>query len=147
MQEICPECGAAWSAQDNCVERFGRFMGLEMTDPQYGAVHHLTVPAYMLQHPSQLSLRGWEEERNLLRQFLLEGVTPQQVRARGRQYDSGVRTWSLRKGPRLELPTGFRWTSTIMSVDESSPEQYSQDIQRWARHVLDQALAIRTENE
>jgi hypothetical protein len=117
-------------------------MGLEMSDPGYGAVHHLTVAAYMLQHPSQLSLRGWQEERELLRQFLLEGITPAQVRVRGREYDSGRRTWSLRTGPRLELPQGFSWTSNIMSVDESSPERYRQDIERWARSVLEDALKV-----
>ena len=32
---------------------------LEYVDPAYGAVHHLTVAAYMLQHSSQLSREGW----------------------------------------------------------------------------------------
>jgi hypothetical protein len=145
MAEVCPECGAPRTLEEDCFERFGHYMGLEMTDPGYGAVHYLTVPAYMLQHPSQLSLRGWQEERELLRQFLREGVTPKMARARGRAYDSGVRDWSLKKGPRLELPEGFRWASTILDVDESTPEQYRQAIERWARSVLEQALAIHVE--
>jgi hypothetical protein len=121
-------------------------MALEMTSPDYSVVHHLTVAAYMLQHPSKLSLRGWQEERDLLKQFVMEGVTPKMVRARrGGEYDSGKRTWSLRKGLRLELPQGFRWASTIMGVDEATPVQYRQDIERWARSVLEQALAIHVE--
>jgi len=142
MPDTCSECGAAWTKEDNCTERFHRFMALEMTDPGYGVVHHLTVAAYMLQHPSKLSLRGWREERDLLKQFLLEGVTPKMVRARRRDYDRGRRDWSLKKGPRLELPQGFSWTSSIMSVDESTSEQYRQDVQRWANSVVEDALKI-----
>ena len=69
----CPECGAA----DNlCQSRFDEFLVLEFTDPGYGAVHHLTVTAYMLQHSSKLTREGWLHERELLREFLVENKPP-----------------------------------------------------------------------
>jgi len=139
----CQECGAPWATEDNCTERFHRFMALEMTNAAYGAVHHLTVAAYMLQHPNQLSQRGWQEERDLLKQFVIDGVSPAEIRTRRRgDYDSGNRTLSLSKGPRLRLPPGFTWTLTILSVDDSTPEQYCQDIARWAWQVHEDASKI-----
>lgn len=50
MPDTCQECGALCTVENNCVERFQRYMALEMTDAAYGEVHHLTVAAYMLQH-------------------------------------------------------------------------------------------------
>jgi hypothetical protein len=118
-------------------------MALEMTSPDYSVVHHLTVAAYMLQHPSKLSLLGWQEMRNLLQKFVQDGIRPADVRTRNRKdLDSGNRTWSLSKGPRLQLPPSFTWTLTILSVDDSDSEQYSQDINRWARQVLEDAARV-----
>src|SRR6185369_4158225 len=63
----CPECGAA-----ECEARYHDFLVKEFEDPGYGAVHHLTVATYMLQHSSALTKEGWLFERNLLREFLIE---------------------------------------------------------------------------
>lgn len=143
MPDRCPECGAPWTAEDNCTTRFHHFMALEMTNADYGVVHHLTVAAYMLQHPSQLSQRGWLEERALLKQFLVDGLSPAAVRAQHRhELDSGKRDWSLKKIPCLELPPTFSWALTILSVDDSTPERYRRDIEIWARQVLQDASAI-----
>jgi hypothetical protein len=140
----CPECGAPVTEKYSCTEHFHRFLILEFSDPEYGAVHHLTVAAYMLQHPSRLSRRGWQEMRDLLSRFLDEGITPQAMPADLRaEVDSGQRTWSLVKGPRTELPEGFTWTLTILSVDESGAAQYRLGIERWARQALDDAKTIR----
>src|SRR5919108_6330760 len=69
----CPECGAPNSA---CETRFHEFLIKEFENPSYGAVHHLTVTAYMLQHSSKLSREGWLHERDLLREFLVEKKPP-----------------------------------------------------------------------
>lgn len=62
----------------NCEERFHRYLALEYMDGRYGAVHYLTVPAYKLQHPDQLSREGWQAMRATLEAFLVEGRSPQQ---------------------------------------------------------------------
>ena len=51
----CPECGAP---ETLCKTRYDKFLMLEFTDAGYGAVHHLTVAAYVLQHFSQLTRGG-----------------------------------------------------------------------------------------
>ena len=143
MQSACPECGAPETADDNCTDRFYRFLAIEMNDPEYGAVHHLTVVAYMLQHPSRLSSRGWQAMWDVLSQALDQELSPQALRARMREEAANQRrTWSLVKGPRLRVPPGFTWTSTILSVDDSTPAQYRRDIERWARQALADAAAL-----
>ena len=65
----CPECGAP---ENLCQARFDEFLVLEFTDAGYGAVHHLTVAAFMVQHSSKMTPEGWRYERDLLREFLVE---------------------------------------------------------------------------
>lgn len=97
----------------------------------------------MLQHPSQLSENGWRAMREQLHQFLDEGLDPAEARARTRKSaDNRDRTWSFKKGPRLQLPAGFAWTQTIMNVDETFATQYCRDIEQWARCVLADAASV-----
>jgi hypothetical protein len=143
MTSQCPECGAASTPYDNCTDRFHRFLALEMTDPEFGTVHHLTVLAYMLQHPSQLSLQGWQEMRRLLTEFLDTAITPENMRTLIRKdFRIQKRTWSLSKGPKLQIPKGFSWKRTILSVDETTGERYRGDIEEWARQVSLDAAAL-----
>jgi hypothetical protein len=141
MNTHCPECGTPWTSEEGCTQRFHHFLALEMTDPEYGTVHHLTVAAYLLQHPGQLSRPGWLAMRDLLKEFLSdENFTPSQARAGNRRaVDSQNRSWSFTRGERLVLPAGFTWSRTILSVDSTTPVQYRQDIEVWARSVLDDA--------
>lgn len=143
MTSQCAECGASWAPLDNCTERFHHFLALEFTYPDYGAVHHLTVATYMLQHPGQLALKGWQTMRELLRQFLEDDVSPETVRARRRKdVDSQYRSWSFIKGPRLQLPPRFAWSQTILSVDDTTAAEYCQGIEQWARQALADAAQI-----
>lgn len=77
MSMDCPECGAEEAA---CESRFHECLALEFQNPAYGAVHHLTVTAYMLQHSSQLTREGWLHERELLRQFIIDDKPPAFIR-------------------------------------------------------------------
>ena len=81
--------------------------------------------------------------RDTLRAFLVEGRSPQEHRARIREHvSSDNRSWSLKNGPRLALPAGFRWTQTIDAVDDAAPGRYCRDIEAWARAVLQDAETI-----
>ena len=52
----CPECGAAWKAEESCETYFHQMLFWEAEHPAYGAeVHHLLVLCYYLQHPSLYS--------------------------------------------------------------------------------------------
>lgn len=140
MTAACVECGAP---NGMCEERFYYFLELEFTYPDFGAVHHLTVAAYMLQHPSRLSRAGWLAMRELLNQFIAQGLSPAAVRARQqRELDNRHGAWSLTRGPRLDVPVGFTWSETILNVDDTQVSAYCQTVKCWARQVLNEAGKI-----
>ena len=134
---ICPECGAAPAPGESCEERFHRCLALEYEDwAGYGAVHHLTVPAYMLQHPSRYSREGWLEARRLLAAFLA-GESPAEVRKRNRaRLEGGRRPWRMSGGEGIARPAGVTWSRTIADVRLDDPAAYRADVAAWARAVL-----------
>jgi hypothetical protein len=135
---ICPECGAV-----NCRSRFDEFLALEFTDAGYGAVHHLTVSAYMLQHSSQLTREGWLHERELLREFLVDNKPPAFIRKKNRDLvDSGKRTFKIKSRDGQRIIQKSTWTKTILDVRAENAEEYCANVTLWARSVLEDAEAI-----
>jgi hypothetical protein len=141
----CPECGALDSL---CKARFDEFLVLEFTNAGYGAVHHLTVAAYMLQHSSKLSREGWLHERELLREFLVEKKPPAFIRKQNKDLvDSGKRKFKIKSKTGLPVINKTTWQKTILDVRAESSEVYGEDITAWARSVLEEAEAIALLNE
>jgi len=136
----CPECGAP----DNlCQTRFDEFLILEFTDAGYGAVHHLTVAAYMVQHSSKMTREGWSYERDLLRQFLVEKKPPALIRKQIKDaVDSGKRKFKIKSRDGLPVINKTTWTKTILDVRAENAEVYCEDINAWARSALEEAEAI-----
>ncbi len=136
----CPECGAP---ETLCQTRFDEFLVLEFTDAGYGAVHHLTVTAYMLQHSSKLTLEGWLHERGLLHEFLVENKSPAFIRKQNRDFvDSGKRTFKIKSRDGLLVINKSSWTKTILDVRTENAEVYCADVNAWARYVLEDAETI-----
>ena len=136
----CPECSAP---ETLCQTRFDEFLVLEFTDAGYGAVHHLTVTAYILQHSSKLTREGWQHERELLREFLVENKPPAFIRKQNRDLvDSGKRTFKIKSRDGLPVINKTSWTKTILDVRTESAEVYCADVTGWARAVLEDAEAI-----
>lgn len=136
----CPECGAPDSL---CKTRFDEFLVLEFTDAGYGAVHHLTVATYMLQHSSKLSREGWLHERELLREFLVENKPPAFIRRKNKDLvDSGKRTFKIKSKDGKPVISKTTWTKTILDVRTENAEVYCEDVTAWARSVLEEAEAI-----
>jgi hypothetical protein len=133
----CPECGAA----DNlCQTRFDEFLVLEFTDAGYGAVHHLTVATFMVQHSSRMTPEGWMYERDLLREFLVENKTPAMVRRQIKDsVDSGKRTFKFKSKTGMPVTEKITWRKTILDVRAENAEVYREDINAWARSVLEEA--------
>jgi hypothetical protein len=136
----CPECGAA----DNlCQSRFDEFLVLEFTDPGYGAVHHLTVATYMLQHSSKMSREGWLHERELLREFLVENKPPSFIRKQNKDLvDSGKRTFKFKSTDGKPVTDKTTWKKTILDIRTESAGVYCEDVTDWARSVLEEAQTI-----
>jgi hypothetical protein len=136
----CPECGAPEAACEAC---FHEFLVLEFTDAGYGAVHHLTVAAYMLQHSSQLTREGWLEMRRLLHEFLVVGKSPAEVRAQnGANVDSGRRKWKIKAKDGLPKIGKTHWIKTICDVRAENSETYCADVTEWARSALEEAEGL-----
>lgn len=140
---ICPECGAPDSA---CATRFDEFLVLEFTGAGYGAVHHLTVATYMLQHSSKLTKEGWLYERELLREFLVENKPPAFIRKQNKdKVDSGKRDFKIKSKTGQCIISKSTWTKTILDVRTDSAETYCVDVTEWARSALAEAELVSPE--
>jgi hypothetical protein len=138
----CPECGASNSA---CESRFHECLAKEFEDPAYGAVHHLTVTAYMLQHSSQLTREGWLHERDLLREFLVENKPSAFIRNRNKDLvDSGKRAFKIKSKDGVPVISKTTWTKTIMDVRMENAEAYCEDVTAWARSALEEVESVTT---
>ena len=131
----CPECGAADNA---CEARFYECLAKEFEDPAYGAVHHLTVAAYMLQHSSKLTREGWLGERKLLQEFLVGNKLPAFIRKQNKDLvDSGKRTFKIKSKNSQPVINKATWKKTILSIRMENAENYRKDVTVWARSVLE----------
>jgi hypothetical protein len=131
----CPECGAPDAL---CQSHFDEFLVLEFTDPGYGAVHHLTVATYMLQHSSQLTREGWLYERDLLREFLVENKSPAFIRKQNKdKVDSGKRDFKIKSKTGQPVISKTTWTKTILDVRAENADIYCADVTVWAKSALD----------
>lgn len=136
----CPECGAP---ENLCQTRFDEFLVLEFTDAGYGAVHHLTVAAYMVQHSSKMTPEGWKYERDLLREFLVEKKTPATIRKQIKDtVDSGKRKFKFKSKTGVRVIDKTKWKRTILNVRAENAKVYREDITAWARSVLEEASEI-----
>jgi len=136
----CHECGAPDSA---CESRFHECLAFEFQDPGYGAVHHLTVTAYMLQHSSQLTREGWQQQRELLREFLVENKPPAFLRRQSKDLDSGKREFRIKSKDGKPVINKTTWTKTILDIRMDNAEEYREDVNTWSRAVLEDAEEIK----
>jgi hypothetical protein len=138
----CPKCGAPVASEDACRELFDLSQLKEIEDPAYYAVHHLSVPTYMLQH-NTYSAHGWLQVHTLLRRFLFEGLTPQQARREiteaQRRAPGGP---SITRGPKLPGVEAVTWTRTIASVPLDTAERYCAAVRTWAEAVIADSEAL-----
>lgn len=133
----CPECGAPDTL---CQARFDEFLVLEFTDAGYGAVHHLTVATFMVQHSSRMTREGWMYERDLLREFLVEKKAPAAIRKQIKDtVDSGKRTFKFKSKTGVPVINKTTWQKTILDVRAENAAVYCEDINAWARAVLKEA--------
>ncbi len=131
---MCSECGAPGNT---CEERFNECIAKEFEDPRYGRVHNLTVSTYMLQHSSKLTREGWLYERDLLREFLLGGKSPEQIRNEKRDLvDNGKRTFKIKSRTGLPVLPPMEWAKTVLDVRIENPVDYCEDVLAWASATL-----------
>ena len=133
---VCPDCGAPLAADEPCRTLFDRLLAHEYTFAEaFGAVHHLTVAAYSLQHP-----RGYSRDAVRMWQIIiaesLDGVsTPADFLDRARaHFTDGVRV----REPGAEPPPGWptRWPMTAADVvDAPDAATHIDRVRRWAASI------------
>jgi hypothetical protein len=129
---ICPECGGP-----DYEARFKEFIALEFDDPAPGAVHLLTVTAYVLRHSTRLSREGRLFEPRLLEDFIEHGADPAQVRRDHRaDVDGGRRGFKFKGVDGPLLFTGIHWGCTLRDARQDPPKSYWEDVTLWARQKL-----------
>lgn len=137
---ICRDCGAP---ELTCETRFHELLALEFENADYGAVHHLTVATYMLQHSRKLTRQGWLETRKLLREFLIENKPPSFIRQQNKaMVESGKRNFKITSRERATKIHKTTWKKTILDVRTDNAETYCADVAAWARSALEEAERI-----
>ncbi len=127
----CPECGAPG---DTCHEKFESMLALEFEDPKvFGAVHHLTVICFNLQHSSMFTDESIAWMSSTVQAIVEEGLSPAELRERSvKKFDGKVKV--LRKAPRTS--SKIAWSMTVLDVRTDSPEIYVKDVTAWAKSIL-----------
>ena len=136
----CPDCGAPIGDKSSCRSLFDELLAHEYLFPTaFGAVHHLTVAAYYLQHPRGFSLaamRGWH---TIITESLDRAATPAEFLRRARtRSDARVK---IRERD-AEPPDGWprTWPMTVADVvvpsgDVPNAEGHIHRVTQWAQAI------------
>lgn len=136
MASTCSFCGADLSGVEKCEELFYPTQVKEFEDWSYGAVHHLSVPCYMIQH-NVYTKEAFCHVRALLKRFIEEDLDPQRIRAYvNRENDSRKRDFRFTKGEKEARLPEVKWSFTVADVRLDTAENYCTDVKEWALSVL-----------
>lgn len=137
----CPDCGADWTRGLSCTNFFHQMLFWESEWPELGAVHHLMVLCYHLQHPNLYSQAGLEHAAGLLHDFVIGGLTTEEVRRRQREMLSSTnRTWKVASttSDRGKYDRPIAWKIIAADVVAGGPDEYVENVRAWAASVLEQ---------
>lgn len=123
--EICASCGVS-----ACDAIFDRCLAREFEDPDFFAVHHLSVAAYELQH-GEVTADAADALRQLILTHLNDPPTSHSVQRIRDQFDGGQPVKEQAHPPPAAAPAA----ESIASVDFSSAETYCASVRRWANSV------------
>jgi hypothetical protein len=93
---------------------------------------------YYLQHPSLYSPAGLNEARKLLKEFVVQGASPAEVRQRNRtRVDSGQRNWKITGTPASHgaYDHVVAWTITAADVVAGGSDRYCDEVRAWAQSI------------
>ena len=142
----CPDCGAQFPDGETCRSLFDRLLAHEYDFPDaFGAVHHLTVAAYMLQHPRGYSREAIDTWRTIIAESLDGVATHAMFLERGRRQFDGARRV---REPGAEPPDGWprRWSMTAADVAGSPDAAAHIDrVRRWATSIRETLERCRPE--
>jgi hypothetical protein len=141
LPPTCPECGAPWTDGVTCTADFHQMLFWENQRPELGAVHHLMVLSFNLQHPSVYLLEMLASARQMLADFLEGRLTPQEFRRQNKQrLSSTERTWKITGTPEFHgsYDPPIHWTMTARDVVSGGIDHYIENVNRWSSSILEQ---------
>lgn len=138
---VCMKCGAPTRDGLTCHQQYERILALEYQDPGgVGALHHLTVLCYVVQHPNQYSSEALAWASNMLEAILEFGLSGAEVRRRAREvFAPEARQWRVTRSlrPTGSLSEPIRWRMTVADVAFGDPAGHTQRVLRWAQAVVE----------
>ncbi|HWQ20563.1 MAG TPA: DUF5946 family protein [Methanotrichaceae archaeon] len=139
-QLACPECGASAIHGKTCHEKFEEILALEYGSPAiFGAVHHITVICYNLQHPDSFTEEALAWMQSSLRSIIEEGLTPAELRERaGKKFKGSASV--KRHTSQAETDRRTQWSLTVLDIRTDDPQKYIEDITAWARSMLNDLI-------
>ena len=116
MTQSCNQCGAVYDDGADCESCFHALLAYENERPAaFGAVHHLTVATYYLQHPAGYTHEALAHWREILALSLDGTATVRDLRdLAGRRFAGSRRVREKNAAAPNWWPTG--WSKTIQSV-------------------------------
>jgi Family of unknown function (DUF5946) len=129
----CPSCGAnVFGGIDGCNKLFEDILTLEYGDPSYGAVHLLSVDAFVLQHSEYHGPRS--NAFHLIRLcWLLEGNGDPRIGRGGSRLKAVLK--SYRRFPFLPPPENQGEITVADVVEAAGPGEHAERVRQWARSV------------
>ena len=139
----CGECGAPQFAGARCVDCFHGLLAFENEHPPaFGAVHHLTVASYYLQHPRGYKTEALEMWRSAIADSLAGRAGHRDLRRRARARFEGATR--VRNAAAIS-PPGWPMTWPVVILDVYDPRNeppdaasYVERARAWAASVISQ---------
>lgn len=133
FKSACPYCGAPLGEGENCDDLFGKLLSLEYGDPEYGAVHLLSVDCYVLQHSEAHSPRS--NAFHLLRlYFILYRSSSPAIGFQDKRLNRLIRQ-RYRDFPDLKA-SEYRGSINVADVlKATNPREHRRLVELWAQAV------------
>jgi len=138
---LCEECGAPQLAGASCLDCFHGLLAFENEHPAaFGAVHHLTVASYYLQHPRGYKPEVLEMWRSAIADSLSGRSTPRDLlRRASAKFEGATRV----RNPMAVSPAGWPRTWPVASLNVYDPRveppdegSYIEIARAWAASVI-----------
>jgi hypothetical protein len=101
----------------------------------FGAVHHLTVICYNIQHPDAFTDEALVWMRTSLHDIVEKDLSGPGLLKRARGSFGGDYKIK-RSNARARAPGRTRWSMTAADVRTARPEVYTRDVKAWAKSIL-----------
>ncbi len=131
----CPYCGASMGENEKCNTLFEKVLAREYSNPEYGAVHLLTVDCYSLQHSEIHGPRS--SAFHLLRlSFILHCGSSPAIGFQDKRLGALVKR-KYSDFPNLRAPDSRGSITVAKVIEATNPQDHRRLVRQWAQAVWD----------